>query len=40
MGKHQGSAGRQKRKKEEHGPEPLLGFLWEALGGGGSLESA
>lgn len=40
-GEAPGSVGRQKRKeKEKHGPEPLLGFLWEELGGGGSLESA
>ena len=40
-GEAPGSVRRQKRKeKEEHGCEPLLGFLWEELGGGGSLESA
>ena len=32
-----GSVGRQKREeKEERGPEPLLGFLWERLGEEGS----
>lgn len=35
MGKEQGVSGGRRGEKGEHGPEPLLGSLWEGMGATG-----